>query len=138
VVDNLMCDRVQQARRRLRLQSRDQQLRQTPFVQADRVREWSLFTLDKLNYPSVVRDGVPQTVEVLVDGAVRVVALPAHVPNLSVVVTNNPALTHRHMRPVCRRWHQPKAKPAPIADPWSATPGLSYRSVRRRAHRQGE
>ncbi len=78
VVDNLMCDRVQQARRRLGLQSSDQQFRQTTFVQADRVRERSLFILDELNYPSVVRDSVPQTVQVLVDGAVRVVALPAH------------------------------------------------------------
>ena len=78
VVDNLMCDRVQQARRRLRLQSSNQQFRQTPLVEANRVRERSLFTLDKLNYPSVVRDGVPQTVQVLVGRAMRVVALPAH------------------------------------------------------------
>ena len=57
-----MCDRVQQARRSLRPQSSDQQFRQTPFVQADRVREWSSFVLDKLDHPAVVRDGVPQTV----------------------------------------------------------------------------
>lgn len=77
VVDNLMCGRIQQASRCPRLHPSHQQLRQADLVQADRVSERSSIALDKLNCPPVVLDRVPQNVQVLINGAVGIVALPA-------------------------------------------------------------
>jgi len=98
VGNRVMRHRVQQARRGLRWQPRDQQLGQAQVGQADRVREWAFLTLDVLNGPPVVGDDLPQGVQVVIGGAVGVVALPAHGMLPSVVVATKPASTHRQTR----------------------------------------
>lgn len=79
VVNNLMSGGIQHPAGRLRLQPSDQQLRQTQVVQTDCVREWPTIAFHELDGPSVVLHDPAQHVEVLLAGAVWVIAFPAHI-----------------------------------------------------------
>jgi hypothetical protein len=69
---------VQQLSRVFRRKARHQQFGKPALVQADCVCVWAAVVFDTLHCPSVIEDDGPQFVEVLVDGAAGVVALPAH------------------------------------------------------------
>jgi hypothetical protein len=97
VVDDLVRDGVQQTRGGPRLQPGDQQLRQAPLMQPNRVSERSSVAFDVLDRPPVILDGLPQGLQVIVGGGLRVIALPAHAVHLSVADTDQRAPTHRQI-----------------------------------------
>jgi hypothetical protein len=69
---------VQRPRRTPRWEACCQKFGQPVAGQADRVSEWHPIALDVLHRPATLEHGLAQFGEVLLCGAIRVVALPAH------------------------------------------------------------